>query len=51
MRILLLHNRYQQSGGEDVVVHTDKALLEANSHDLIYKYRTRLSVKKFHIST
>lgn len=32
MRILLLHNRYQIAGGEDVVVQTEKALLEANGH-------------------
>lgn len=34
MKILLLHNRYQNPGGEDVVVHTEKALLEANGHDV-----------------
>ena len=32
MRVLLLHNRYQIAGGEDVVVQTEKALLEANGH-------------------
>jgi len=31
-RVLLLHNRYQIAGGEDVVVQTEKALLEANDH-------------------
>ncbi|MDJ0796713.1 MAG: glycosyltransferase family 4 protein [Calothrix sp. MO_167.B12] len=36
MKILLLHNRYQRPGGEDVVVHTEKALLEANGHDIAY---------------
>lgn len=34
MRVLVLHNRYQISGGEDVVVQAEKALLEANGHDV-----------------
>lgn len=34
MRVLLLHNCYQISGGEDVVVQAEKALLEANGHDV-----------------
>jgi glycosyltransferase involved in cell wall biosynthesis len=32
MKILLLHNYYQQSGGEDIVVQQEKALLEAHGH-------------------
>ena len=32
MRVLLLHNRYQIAGGEDVVVEAEKALLEAKGH-------------------
>lgn len=32
MRVLVLHNRYQISGGEDVVVQAEKALLEANGN-------------------
>ncbi len=37
MRILTIHNRYQIRGGEDVVVDSEKALLEAhgNSVDLL----------------
>lgn len=34
MKVLLLHNRYQIAGGEDVVVQTEKALLKANGHDV-----------------
>lgn len=34
MRVLVLHNRYQISGGEDLVVQAEKALLEANGHDV-----------------
>ncbi len=32
MRILLLHNRYQQAGGEDVVVAAERDLLAAHGH-------------------
>jgi glycosyltransferase involved in cell wall biosynthesis len=32
VKILLLHNYYQQPGGEDVVVRQEKALLEAHGH-------------------
>ncbi len=32
MKILLLHNYYQQPGGEDVVVQQEKAMLEARGH-------------------
>lgn len=32
MNILLLHNYYQQPGGEDLVVQQEKAMLEAHGH-------------------
>jgi glycosyltransferase involved in cell wall biosynthesis len=34
MRILLIHNRYQQAGGEDGVVKAERALLESNGHEV-----------------
>lgn len=34
MRVLLLHNYYQQPGGEDVVVEQEKLLLESNGHEV-----------------
>jgi len=34
VRILLLHNYYQQAGGEDVVVEQEKALLQSKGHDV-----------------
>jgi glycosyltransferase involved in cell wall biosynthesis len=34
MKILLLHNYYQQPGGEDAVVQQEKALLEAHGHNV-----------------
>jgi glycosyltransferase involved in cell wall biosynthesis len=34
VKVLLIHNRYQLAGGEDVVVQAEKALLEANDHQV-----------------
>jgi exopolysaccharide biosynthesis WecB/TagA/CpsF family protein len=34
MKVLLVHNRYQQSGGEDTVFAAEKTLLESNGHDV-----------------
>lgn len=36
MKILLVHNEYQQRGGEDVVVQNERALLEAHGHAVSY---------------
>jgi glycosyltransferase involved in cell wall biosynthesis len=35
MRILLIHNRYRQPGGEDIVFEAEKALLERHGHEVI----------------
>jgi len=35
MRILLVHNYYQQPGGEDVVFAAEEALLSRNGHEVI----------------
>ena len=35
MRILLIHNRYQQRGGEDIVFEAERALLERAGHDVV----------------
>jgi glycosyltransferase involved in cell wall biosynthesis len=34
VRILLVHNRYQRPGGEDVVFESETTLLRAHSHDV-----------------
>jgi glycosyltransferase involved in cell wall biosynthesis len=34
MRILLVHNRYRFSGGEDVVVQAEKIMLENHNHEV-----------------
>ena len=42
MKILILHNSYQQSGGEDTVVRREAALLSAASHQVsIYSRHNR----------
>ncbi len=35
MRILLIHNRYQHSGGEDAVFAAESALLRENGHEVV----------------
>jgi glycosyltransferase involved in cell wall biosynthesis len=34
MRVLLIHNQYQQAGGEDAVVRAESALLRAHGHEV-----------------
>jgi glycosyltransferase involved in cell wall biosynthesis len=34
MRVLLLHNRYRQAGGEDIVVRAERELLEKYGHEV-----------------
>ena len=40
MKILQLHNYYQQAGGEDAVVAAERAALEAAGHEVIPFYTT-----------
>jgi len=35
MRVLLLHNRYQQPGGEDAVCESERRLLAEHGHDVV----------------
>lgn len=35
MRILIIHNRYRQAGGEDVVVDSESKLLRSKGHDVL----------------
>jgi glycosyltransferase involved in cell wall biosynthesis len=44
MKILLVHNFYQQPGGEDVVFDQEKRLLEQNGHEVITYTRTNEEV-------
>ncbi|MBD2594933.1 glycosyltransferase family 4 protein [Nostoc spongiaeforme FACHB-130] len=44
MKLLILHNRYRLTGGEDKVVQIEKSLLEANGHDVILLEENNLNI-------
>lgn len=48
-KVLLVHNYYQISGGEDTVVVSEKKMLEENGHEVIFYYRDNAEIKKFNI--
>ena len=35
MRILLIHNHYQQPGGEDTIFQMESTLLKSHGHEVI----------------
>jgi hypothetical protein len=35
IRVLVIHNRYRQPGGEDTVLEAEKALLERHGHEVV----------------
>ena len=47
MKILLVHNRYQQPGGEDVVFEQERKLLEGAGHQVATYCRTNDEVKGY----
>lgn len=47
MKVLLVHNFYQQFGGEDAVLHAERKLLEAHN-DEVYSYtRDNSEIKRY----
>lgn len=44
-RILIVHNKYQVTGGEDTVVENEKRLLEQNGHDVFSYTRDNSELK------
>ncbi len=48
-RILLVHNYYKISGGEDCVVSNEKKLLEENGHEVVLYTRNNAEIDKFGI--
>jgi glycosyltransferase involved in cell wall biosynthesis len=46
MKILLVHNRYQQPGGEDVVFEQEKQLLEQAGNEVITYCRSNHEIEK-----
>lgn len=45
MKILMVHNTYQEAGGEDVVFESEKRLLERNGHTVIPYVRSNTELK------
>ncbi len=47
MRILLVHNRYQMRGGEDIVFETERGILEDAGHDVFVYERHNDEIKDY----
>lgn len=45
-KVLIVHNYYQVSGGEDTVLLNEKKMLEDNGHEVILYSRSNLELKK-----
>jgi len=45
MKIVLVHNTYQQPGGEDVVVESERRLLESEGHQVIPYFRSNMELQ------
>ena len=47
MRILLVHNCYQQPGGEDIVVEQERRLLQQQGHEVSTYFRSNWDTERF----
>jgi glycosyltransferase involved in cell wall biosynthesis len=47
LKILQVHNYYQNPGGEDIVVKNEKTLLESHGHEVFQFHRHNDSIKKW----
>jgi glycosyltransferase involved in cell wall biosynthesis len=47
MKICLVHNSYEQLGGEDIVFEQEKANLERAGHSVIVYHRSNTEIEKF----
>ncbi|MBC7813299.1 MAG: glycosyltransferase family 4 protein [Burkholderiales bacterium] len=47
MKVLIVHNRYQQPGGEDICVEQEAALLRRHGHEVIEYRRSNEEVSAF----
>lgn len=47
MKILLVHNTYRQSGGEDVVFEQERHLLEQKGHEVVTYQRSNQEIDQF----
>jgi glycosyltransferase involved in cell wall biosynthesis len=47
MKIILVHNQYQQPGGEDVVFNQERQLLESAGHKVVIYHRSNFEVDSY----
>jgi glycosyltransferase involved in cell wall biosynthesis len=47
LKILLVHNEYQQPGGEDVVFEQEKRLLQRTGHEVVTYHRSNHEISEF----
>ena len=47
MKIVMVHNTYQQAGGEDIVFRNDCDVLRSNGHEVVEYRRSNDDVEKF----
>jgi glycosyltransferase involved in cell wall biosynthesis len=45
MKIIMVHNAYQQAGGEEIVFESEKSLLERNGHNVIPYVRSNMELQ------
>jgi glycosyltransferase involved in cell wall biosynthesis len=45
MKIMMVHNAYQQRGGEEVVFESEKRLLERNGHEVVPYVRSNMELQ------
>ena len=50
MKLLVVHNFYQEPGGEDVVFQSETALLERHGHEVV-RYTSRNEVRNYRLTT
>jgi glycosyltransferase involved in cell wall biosynthesis len=48
MKIILVHNQYQQPGGEDVVFEQERELLQRTGHEVVSYWRSNWEVESYH---
>lgn len=51
MKILQVHNKYQLSGGEDVVVESERKLLESKGHEVFSFIKDNDEINHFSSNT
>jgi len=50
MKVLLVHNSYQQLGGEDVVFEQERQLLESAGHEVFTYCRSNLEIHDYNVA-